>query len=200
MNNRLEALLKEIKKLEAELINEIENKKQLYSYEIIKRGILFKADVITQHRQKAERIWDYLRHAKFSNVATTPVIWLNLLPAVLMDISVSLFQYSCFPIYGIPKVKRSDYVVIDRQYLQYLNPIEKVNCMYCGYFNGVIGYVQEVAARTEHYWCPIKHASKLKTVHSRYHQFSDFGDADHYHQHLSEIRHQFDELKQPPQQ
>jgi len=42
-----------------------------------------------------------------------------------MDMSISLYQFICFPLYGIPKVKRQDYIVFDRQYLHYLNFIEK---------------------------------------------------------------------------
>ncbi|MCH9740876.1 MAG: hypothetical protein K0U38_08570 [Epsilonproteobacteria bacterium] len=65
-------------------------------------------------------------------------------------------------------MKRSDYVVLDRYNLFYLDKVEKINCLYCEYFNGVIGYVREIAARTEQFWCPIKH--------SRYNRFFDFRD------------------------
>ena len=40
-------------------------------------------------------------------------------------------------------------MVIDRYALSYLNVIEKLNCVYCEYVNGLIAYVQEIAARTE---------------------------------------------------
>ncbi|MEA1911199.1 MAG: flagellar biosynthetic protein FliR, partial [Spirochaetota bacterium] len=43
-----------------------------------------------------------------------------------------------FPIYKIPKVKRKDYVVMDRYNLFYLDKVEKINCWYCEYFNGVL--------------------------------------------------------------
>ena len=195
MANRLEVLLNEIKALEKELIGEIESKKKEYSYEAIKSAIHFKEEVVSLHRAQATRIRDYLRQAKLRNIATAPIIWLNLIPAVLMDLVVTFFQFSCFPIYGIPKVKRSDYIVIDRHYLQYLNLIEKINCVYCGYFNGVIAYVQEVAARTEQYWCPIKHARNLKTMHNRYSQFSEFGDSEHFHKNFRKLRNKFDDLK-----
>jgi hypothetical protein len=32
-----------------------------------------------------------------------------------MDAVVSLYQMLCFPLFGIPKVKRSDHVVFDRR-------------------------------------------------------------------------------------
>lgn len=77
-------------------------------------------------------------------------------------------HFICFPVDGIPKVKRDQYVIFDRQSLRYLNVIEKLNCTYCSYFNGLIVYVQEIAARTEQYWCPIKHARRIVAMRSRY--------------------------------
>lgn len=77
-----------------------------------------------------------------------------------------------------------------------LNIIEKINCAYCSYFNGIIAYIQEIAARTEQYWCPIKHARYISTLHSRYQQFLGYGDAKSYRQHKNEIRKQFDDIKE----
>jgi len=33
---------------------------------------------------------------------------------------------------------------MDRHHLAYLNVIEKLNCEYCGYANGVFAYVREI--------------------------------------------------------
>ena len=68
--------------------------------------------------------------------------------------------------------------------------------MYCGYFNGLISYVQEIAARTEQYWCPIKHARKISTIHSRYKFFFEYGDGEEYKKNLEEIRQKFHDLDQ----
>ena len=59
---------------------------------------------------------------------------------LLMDLFVTTYQAVCFPIYGIPKVRRSDYLVFDREDLPYLNAIEKFNCFYCSYGNGGAAY------------------------------------------------------------
>ena len=75
---------------------------------------------------------------------------------------------------------RSDYIIIDRQHLNYLNVFEKLNCVYCGYGNGVISYAREITSRTEQYWCPIKHARKVLDAHPRYNGFVDYGDATEY--------------------
>ena len=112
-----------------------------------------------------------------------------------MDMVVSFYQAICFPIYGIPKVDRKDYIVIDRHYLSYLNGLEKMNCFYCGYFNGLIAYVQEIAARTEQYFCPIKHARKTRFVHGRYSKFLSYGDGVNYRKNIESVRRAFDDLK-----
>ena len=93
-------------------------------------------------------------------------------------------------VYGIARVRRSDYVVMDRHHLAYLNAIEKINCEYCGYANGVFAYVREIAARTEQYWCPIRHARRIPAPHTRYRNFVDYGDAQGYHRRLIFLRRQ----------
>lgn len=107
---------------------------------------------------------------------TAPVIYSLIIPAIIMDAFVQMYQAICFPVYGIPKVNRDDYIKHDRHNLRYLNSIKKVNCAYCAYFNGVIAFVREVAGRTEQYWCPIKHAVKPKDRHGYYENFIPYGD------------------------
>jgi hypothetical protein len=113
---------------------------------------------------------------------------------LLIDLFVTTYQAICFPIYRIPKVKRSDYLVFDRADLPYLNAIEKFNCFYCSYGNGVAAYFREVAARTEQYWCPIKHARRVRSAHDRYPKFFDYGDAEAFQQGLSRLRKQYDDV------
>ena len=137
----------------------------------------------------------YLYEAKPLSVITAPVIWFCVVPAVFMDVVVTFYQFVCFPVYGIPKVERKDYILLDRSHLHYLNSIEKLNCAYCAYVNGLIAYVQEIAGRTEQYWCPIKHAIRVKTMHSRYRYFIDYGDAEEYRKRLQEVSRAFQDLK-----
>jgi hypothetical protein len=51
-------------------------------------------------------------------------------PLLLLDSFVFLYQLICFPVYGIPKVRRSDYQIFDHQDLAYLNLLEKINYAY----------------------------------------------------------------------
>jgi hypothetical protein len=114
---------------------------------------------------------------------------------MFLDVFVMLYQVICFPVYGIPLVRRSDYIVLDRHRLKYLNWVEKCNCIYCGYFNGLMAYLREIAGRTEQYWCPIRHSRLPKSTHSRYDRFVDYGDAEGYRRELVEIRKDFGDCR-----
>ena len=194
MANQIENLVGKIRELESELIHEIQRKEKEFFYEVIRKKVHFKREVKKQHKALVKKIPRYIYDASLLNILTVPAIWFCLVPGVFLDLAITGYQAICFPVYGIPKVRRRDYIVLDRQYLSYLNGVEKLNCVYCGYFNGLIAYVQEVIARTEQYWCPIKHARKLKTVHNRYRNFLDYGDADGYKKKIEEVRGDFKDL------
>jgi hypothetical protein len=194
MNNKLQSLIEAIKKLEQELTLEFQKKEAEFSYKIQGKKIRFDQEIRRQHRLIATRISRYLKDSDFLSILTIPFIWACLFPALFLDIIVSLFQTVCFPIYKIPKVKRGRYIVIDRHALSYLNGIEKLNCVYCGYFNGLIAYVREIAGRTEQYWCPIKHARRTSDFHSRYSRFLEYGDAEGYRQKLNKTRSDFEDI------
>jgi len=110
------------------------------------------------------------------------------IPFVLLDIMVTLYQHICFRVYGISRVARVDYFVIDRHHLAYLNVVEKLNCVFCGYANGLIEYVREISARTEAYWCPIRHTRRSPDPHRLVEQFVHYGDADAYKARLMDIQ------------
>lgn len=122
------------------------------------------------------------------NLLAGPFIYGLGIPLVFLDLCVTVYQAACFPIYGIAKIRRGDYIVIDRQQLEYLNFVEKFHCTYCEYATGLIAYVAEIAARTEEYFCPIKHARKVLSTHSRYARFLDYGDAADYQAKLEKFR------------
>lgn len=197
MNDKLPLLLEKIRELEHELLAEIKKKEAEFSYEIRDKKAHFTAAVTAQHRKLAKSVASYVRDSSVFNILSMPVIWFVLVPVVWLHLMASVFQWVCFPIYGIPKVRRSDYVVMDRRVLKYLNPMERLNCGYCEYTNGILAYVSEIAGRTEQYWCPIKHAIGLKTRHSRYARFLDFGDAEQYRQRIEQVRRDFADLQKP---
>jgi hypothetical protein len=171
-------IIEQIKNLEKILSLEIQKKEEEFFYEIHGKKVRFEEATKRYHKTLVSGIHTYLLNASLLNILTAPVIWFCLVPSVFLDIIVTIYQVICFPVYKIPKVRRDDYIVIDRYALNYLNAMEKLNCVYCGYVNGLIAYVQEIAARTEQYWCPIKHARKICSIHSRYNKFFEYGDGN----------------------
>ncbi len=186
--SRINELLKRIEELQTELEQELRAKREGFEYTIRQRKVSFTREVREKQREFLKRWLDYVYDSGPLIILTVPIIWAALIPCVILDLVVTVYQFICFPIYGIPFARRRDYVVIDRQHLGYLNWIEKVNCMYCGYFNGVIAYVREVAARTEQYWCPVRHARPVKSVHGHYRRFFEYGDAKGYREGLKPAR------------
>jgi hypothetical protein len=181
--------------LEKELAEAFEQAGGEVRYTIERKKVRFSREVRRQHKLLVKKWLTYVHESGFLMILTIPVIWGAVIPALLMDATVSAYQTICFPIYGIPKVRRGEYMIVDRQSLSYLNWIEKLNCVYCGYFNGLLGFVREVAARTEQYWCPVRHARTPKSVHSRYRFFLEYGDAASYRERLETVRRQFDDLR-----
>jgi hypothetical protein len=149
-------------------------------------------------RQHKVGLWRYLRSSRWTVVLTAPVIYSGWLAFLCLDFFMSLYQAVCFPVYGIPKVKRADFLVFDRSTLPYLNLIEKFNCFYCSYGNGVLAYAREIAARTEQYWCPIKHARRVRGSHSHYPRFFEHGDAEAFRSGLARLRTQAAEQSDKP--
>jgi hypothetical protein len=195
MTPRIDDLLQRIAALEHEIDFELDQLRSTWRYRIEKGRVRFEHDVREAHRRLRRSIPRYLRESQILNVLTAPVIYAMIVPIVFLDAWVSLYQAICFRAYGIARVKRSAYIVIDRHHLAYLNGIEKLNCMYCGYANGVFAFVREVAGRTEQYWCPIRHAKRVHAPHTRYREFVDYGDADGYHRRLIPLR---EELAEEP--
>ena len=134
----------------------------------------------SQHHLFKKSLWPFLRNVHPLVILTSPVIYLCSIPFLLLDLAVTFYQAICFPVYGIAKVPRADYLVFDRGRLRYLNAIEKLGCVYCSYANGLLAYVVEIAARTEQHFCPIKHARKLLRPHDLYGTFVPYGDPRAY--------------------
>ena len=189
MNKHIDDLLARIDVLQSELEEEYRKTREEWAQ---KKSELAE-EFLRQQRRYKIGLFRFLIRSRLLVVLSAPLIYAGWLPFMLMDLFVTLYQAVCFPIYRIPKVRRADYIVFDREDLPYLNLVEKFNCFYCSYGNGVAAYTREVAARTEQYWCPIKHARRLKAAHDRYPQFFDHGDAEAYRQGLTRLRRQYRE-------
>lgn len=178
--------ISEIEKIEDELKSEF--------YELRDGAVCFSKEIEREHRKLKTSLARYVFQSRFFAVLTAPFIYSCFIPFVMLDLFVSLYQAVCFPVYGVPKARRKDYMAIDRNKLRYLNALEGINCMYCSYANGLLAYVTEIAARTEQHWCPIRHARRIKNAHDRYPHFLPYGDARAYREKIESVRSDFKDL------
>ena len=184
----VDRIVSNLRDAEKALARDVYEQRRRWRYRVRRGRVWFDQEARDAQRQLKQRVPSFLRHGRLRNLLTTPIIYSLALPFLLLDLWVTLYQWVCFPIYGIERVRRRRYFVIDRHRLAYLNAIEKANCAYCGYANGLLSYVREVAARTEQYWCPIKHARPIQAPHGHYQLFFDYGDAAGYRHGLTRIR------------
>jgi len=188
MNPHIAALTEKIRDLEKELDAELAKRRAELRIGLEHGRVAFEEELLRRHRELRRKLLPYVLGANPLVILTAPVIYAGIVPFLLLDLFVSVYQAVCFPIYGIAKVKRADYLVFDRHHLAYLNVLEKLNCAYCSYANGLIAYVREIAARTEQYWCPIKHARRVIGTHARYALFDDYGEGEGYPARLEQRR------------
>lgn len=202
MEKRIEDLIHRIKALEEELIDALQEGEKKVNFTIRGKTIEFARDVRQAHRQIKRSLITWLVTDRPQNLLTGPIIYAMVIPLALTDLFVSFYQATCFPIYGIQKVKRSDYFIYDRHKLGYLNFIEKFHCEYCAYANGLMAYLTEIIARTELYFCPIKHAKKVIAAHGHYSRFMSYGDSQGFHKKWSALRRRGgpDHYPEDPQQ
>jgi hypothetical protein len=195
MNDNIAKILAQMAALEDDLRTAVDEQESKMFFVIKGKRIEFESSIKAAHSKLKKNFFRWLVTNRPQNLITGPIIYSMIFPMILFDLCVSFYQFACFPIYGITKVKRSDYMVFDRHQLGYLNFIEKFHCTYCEYGNGLMGYMSEILARTEEYFCPIKHAHKILGTHGHYNRFLAYGDAANYEAKLEEYRVALGKLK-----
>ncbi len=187
-NEQIRHLITQIAALEAELQSALQNQEQKMFFQINGKRVEFEQSIRQAHKKLKMGIFKWLVVNRPWNLITGPIIYSMIIPLAITDLCVSFYQATCFPIYGVQKARRSDYIVFDRRQLDYLNWFQKFHCDYCAYGSGLIAYVGEVVARTEQYFCPIKHARNIIGTHKRYLNFLDYGDGEDFEARLEQFR------------
>ena len=178
MKSTISRILQEIENKRKELAEEYERIKKKYNFEYIKWKITFSKEQKLENKKKKRSFWQTTKSTTFREYLSIPFIYSMMIPAVILDLFLFIYQQTAMRLYRISLVKRSDYITLERKHLDYLNWVEKLNCIYCSYVNWLFAYAVEIAWRTEKYWCPIKHAKKMTSSHNWEKYFADYGDAD----------------------
>lgn len=188
MNAHVRSLLDRIAALEEELSTELHNGDRRLGHRTLGSRVQFSPATRLAHRQQRMGLGRWLISIEPRNLLAIPFIYGMTLPLLVLDLGISLYQAICFPLFGVAKVRRHDFMAHDRHHLDYLNAIEKLNCTYCSYANGLLAYSREIAARTEQYFCPIKHSRQVAGNHARYARFLEYGDPIEFHARVERLR------------
>ena len=173
-------LLNRYNKKKENFLNEYSKFKEKYEFKLEWRKIIWNKNRLIELKKNKKSAWDSLFSATIREILSIPFIWMMLIPAFILDICLFIYQNTAIRLYKIPLAKRSDYIVFDRWQLAYLNWIQKINCIYCSYFNWLMQYAVEVAWRTEKYWCPIKHIAKKRWTHNWEKYFAEYWDPEEF--------------------
>ncbi len=195
VENEIDDLVRRLVRIEDEIERKLDAQRSRFRYRIEEKRAVFEDEVLRRHRAIRTGLLTFLRRSPLATLLVAPAVYGLIVPIALLDFGVYVFLLVCFPAWGMARVRRSDFVIVDRHRLAYLNGIEKLNCAFCGYANGVIAYAREAASRSEQYWCPIKHALRVRTPHPRYRGFVDYGDGEGFRARLDALREEVREAQ-----
>jgi hypothetical protein len=174
--SQLKKLTEKIDALNKALSREYARMAEKYGFSIQQRTVTFLKEFRERNKKFRIPAWKYVVPTDVRHLISMPFIYIMIVPVVILDIFLTVYNRIALPLYRIPVVKRREYIIYDRQFLSYLNLIQKFNCLYCSYANGLMSYGTEIAARTERYWCPVKAAHKPIAHHGWYGDFADYGN------------------------
>ncbi|MEO8806703.1 MAG: hypothetical protein ABI433_11520 [Burkholderiaceae bacterium] len=120
MNDRISHILAQMAALEDELRSAVHDQSRMF-FRINGKRMQFERSVEAAHRRLKKNFLRWLVTARPQNLITGPLIYGMAIPLLMLDACVSFYQWTCFPVYGIVKVRRRDYLVFDRRHLGYLN-------------------------------------------------------------------------------
>ena len=125
MNDRIQLLLDQMSTLEDELQTALSEQQSSIFFQIKGKRVEFEKSIKQTHRKLKRNFFRWLVTDRPQNLITGPIIYSMIIPLLVTDLFITFYQITCFPIYGIKKVQRGDYIIFDRQHLHYLNFIEK---------------------------------------------------------------------------
>jgi len=76
-------------------------------YRISEGKVIFERDILELHKKIRIPLFVYISKAPILTILSAPIIYAMVVPAVIMDLALWIYQIVCLPVYGIPKVKRS---------------------------------------------------------------------------------------------
>ena len=135
LRSEINVILNDISKRREDLLKAYDKLKKEYGFSIEKRKIIFNEKAKAYNKLFKNSWIDSIFSTQLREFLSIPFIYGVAVPVFILDVFLFVYQQTAFRLYKIPLVKRKDYIVYDRRYLDYLNWIQKFNCIYCSYVN-----------------------------------------------------------------
>lgn len=121
---------------------------------------------------------------------STPFIYGMLIPMIIFHILIELYHRIVFSLYDIEYVDYKQHFIFKRYKLNKLTLLQKINCIYCEYGNGLASYIKSIIGKTEVYWCPIKNGRNKNFTHEYYNKFIDVDNVENFEFHRENMRNE----------
>lgn len=145
MKSKINQILADIEQKKQDLIKEYEKLKKEYGFSLEKGKVIFDEKRKQYNKAFKESVTKYIFSVQLRHLISAPFIYVMIVPAIILDLFLLMYQHICFRLYRIPLVERKKYIIYDRHHLSYLNRMQKFNCLYCSYVNGLFSYAVEIA-------------------------------------------------------
>jgi hypothetical protein len=117
MNSRIRQILDQMSALEDELQQAVQEQRSHLRYQFEGKRVVFEQAIKDAHRRVKQGVFRWFISIRPQNFLTMPIIYGMAIPLLLFDLFVSVYQLICFPVYGIARVKRAKYFVLDHRHL-----------------------------------------------------------------------------------
>ena len=101
MSDNIDRLTTQIKLLQGELEAEFAIRRAKLRYTLQGKRAVFEEEILRAHRELRVGLARYVFNANLMTVVTAPVIYAMIVPFVILDITITLYQWICFPVYGL---------------------------------------------------------------------------------------------------
>ena len=139
-------LVAQMAALEADLKEAVHEQESRVFFQIKGKRVEFEGSIRETHRKLKRSLWRWIVTDRPQNFLTGPIIYSLIVPLAVLDLCVTFYQASCFPIYKIAKVRRADYIALDRQHLEDLMDLLQMKRGVQMHHRRLVRY-QEIAVR-----------------------------------------------------
>ncbi len=100
MNEQIEQILKKISYLEKKLQDELRKEDKLFDFTFEGKKVCFNKELLKEQQKHLEDIFTYLKNAPILYIITSPIIYGLIIPALILDITVTIYQAINFRVYN----------------------------------------------------------------------------------------------------